>query len=232
MADTVTAFNRKDALASSRKQDLNSANVSLPQNLGNYLRESKQGGENGGEEVNHVERLSNARRAGTNKRGTISEVKNAMQAAKKLAGAKAIVSDLKSMTKEINLLLDMPFVAAVGAALLKDILDLVTAITVILPWIFSLLCGIFIFMMLLLAGASGKRNGAQRILNKLLMTLGGSIADGIPGLDFFPIETFTVAIIYVMTLKERVEDRKIAEAEEAERRRIAETENNMAAQYV
>jgi hypothetical protein len=231
MADVKTAFNRKDALASSRKQDLNSANVGLPQNLGNYLRESKRGGENGGEEVNHVERLSNARRAGTNKRGTASEVKNAMQAAKKLAGAKAITSDLKAMTKEMNLLADMPFVAATGAALLKDVLDLVTFATVILPWIFSLLCGIFIFMMLLLAGASGKKKGAQRILNKLLLTLGGSIADGIPGLGLFPVETFTVIIIYVMTLKERVEDRKEAEAQEAERRRIAEMENNMAAQY-
>ncbi len=231
MADTATAFNRKDALASSRRQDSKTAGVSLPKNINNYLRENNQGGEGGGDEVNHVERLSSARRAGTNKRGTISEVKNAMHGAKKLAGAKAIVSDLKSMTKEINLLLDMPFVAAAGAALLKDILDLVTFETVILPMIFSFLCGIFIFMMLLLAGASGKRKGAQRILNKLLITLGGSIADGVPGLDLFPIETFTVIIIYVMTLKERAEDRKEAEAQEAERRRMAEMENNLAAQY-
>ena len=107
-----------------------------------------------------------------------------------------------SALKQVNLLKDMPFVCAFGFAILKDILDLVFAPTIILSMVFSILCSIFIFMMLLLAGSSGKRKAASGFMKGGIL-IGGGIADSIPGVDFFPVETITVGIIYFMTLSER-----------------------------
>jgi hypothetical protein len=57
--------------------------------------------------------------------------------------------------------------------------------------------------MLTLAGSSGKRNGVKSIVKKAIPLISGGILDSIPGLDFLPIETVTVGVIYYMTLAER-----------------------------
>lgn len=109
-----------------------------------------------------------------------------------------------SLLKQINLLSDMPYVAAIGAAILKDLLDLVfigslpgvgTAITIC--------CSIFIFMMMILVGGRGKKGVASGIAKRAGVLLGGTLVEFMPGIDFFPVETATVLIIYVMTLSER-----------------------------
>jgi hypothetical protein len=108
-----------------------------------------------------------------------------------------------SLFKQIDIMSDMPYIAALGAALLKDLLDLVAAPTVVLSILFSILCSIFIFMMLMLVDANGKRKGAKKFLGKIGTLLLGGIADSIPGIDFLPIESLTVAVIYYLTLVER-----------------------------
>lgn len=119
---------------------------------------------------------------------------------------KIIPKDASSLLKQMDIFTDMPFVLALGAALLKDLIDLVAAETIIFSVLFSILCSIFIAMMLLIAGASGKRKSSKQTVKKILSLLAGGIADSIPGIDFLPIESVTVVVIYVLTLMERKEE--------------------------
>jgi len=108
-----------------------------------------------------------------------------------------------SLLKQIDFIGDMPYVAAIGAAMLKDLFDLATFETVILPILFSALCGIFIFMMMLVVSSNGKKKGASKFLSKIVVLLTGGVADSIPGIDIFPAETVTCAALYIMELMER-----------------------------
>jgi len=194
MADIATAFNRKDALASSRRQDQKSTNFSVPQKTENskddYIEQRESG------QAAYREKLSKAR----------------MDTGKRIKSVKKGIRKIKTAVfslKEVDFSSDMPLFAAFGAALLKDLLDLVDFETVILPMLFSVLCSIFIFMMLLLAKALEKRKVASRLIVKGLTILGGSLADGIPGLSFFPIETITMSVIYFMVLYERAKAKEV-----------------------
>ena len=126
----------------------------------------------------------------------------AANAAKNIAQATTPMGAV-GLLKQMNLLTDMPYVAAMGAAMLKDLLDFVLAPTVILPILFSVICSVFIFMMLLLVGSAGKKKGASKFLKKAGILVSGGIVDSIPGVDFLPVESLTVAAIYFLTLVER-----------------------------
>ncbi|EKE19874.1 MAG: hypothetical protein ACD_8C00094G0018 [uncultured bacterium] len=162
---------------------------------------------------NHAERLEEARKnsSGGGIKSEIESVKDIAKTAKNVAGAAAgspvaalsLAKDALSLGKQINLMADMPFVAAFGGALLKDLLDFIAGPTIILAVLFSILCSIFIFMMLLLVNSNSKRGMASSLIKKGLVLIGGGIADSIPGIDFFPIESLTVAVIYYLTLLER-----------------------------
>jgi hypothetical protein len=108
-----------------------------------------------------------------------------------------------SAVKQIDLIGDIPFACALGGAILKDLLDFVFAPTVVLSILASILCSIFIFMMLVIARATEKRKVASRFIMKFFVIIGGSMADSFPGIDFLPIETITVFIIYYLVLHER-----------------------------
>lgn len=136
------------------------------------------------------------------KEGAMNRFKNTANIAKTVAETATPIGAL-SLFKQIDFLGDMPFVAAIGAALLKDLLDSVAGPTVVLSILFSALCSIFIFMMLLLVGSHGKKKGTNNLLKKIGILGAGGIADSIPGIDFLPIETLTVAVIYFLTLVER-----------------------------
>ena len=127
---------------------------------------------------------------------------NNADTAKNLAKAATPMGAFSAL-KKIDFLKDMPYFCAFGFAILKDILDFVFAETVILSILFSILCSIFIFMMLMLAGSSGKRKGTQGLVKKSLTLIGGGVIDSVPGVDFLPVETVTVGIIYYMALAER-----------------------------
>lgn len=162
---------------------------------------------NPSEESQRQERLDDSRRR-ANSAESGSKAREAIKTAKNLAETATPVG-AASLLKQINLLTDMPYVAAFGAALLKDLLDLVLAETIILPIIFSMMCGIFILMMLQLAGSdSGKTKRARRFAKspmgkRILAIIAGTIAEMIPGLDFVPIESALVVFIYVLALIDR-----------------------------
>jgi hypothetical protein len=99
----------------------------------------------------------------------------------------------------------MPYIIALIAALLKDALDL--AFIGSLPGIgtvITICCSILIFFMMLLSGSGQRRKMARGMIKKGLLLLGGTIVEMIGfGINFFPIETFTVALVYLMELSER-----------------------------
>lgn len=132
-------------------------------------------------------------------------IQNATDIGKNLSKA-ATPMGVFSVLKKIDFSKDIPFFCAFGFAILKDILDIVfTASVALMPLsiLFSILCSIFIFMMLMLAGSNGKRKGAQGLVKKGLTLMAGGVIDSIPGVDAFPAETATVGVIYYMTLAER-----------------------------
>ncbi|MEI7891167.1 MAG: hypothetical protein WCI36_04355 [bacterium] len=197
MAD---AMNNAERLENARKQDAqlpSPVRFHVPQVV-DTQRNSKQLNDYQKNDSNnyHSERLENARKNST------SSIKEKLNTAKDFAAIATPIGAF-SLVKQIDFIADMPYVAAIGAALLKDGLDLIDAETVVLPIIFGALCSIFIFMMLLLVGANEKKKNANAMLKKIGILLGGGIADVIPGLDYFPIETATVALIYVMELMDR-----------------------------
>lgn len=207
MPDVETNNDRKIALDEARRGE-NTANIHHADQSFNNLPQKNIENNNTGQTENnpegeHKEKLDNLRRS-----GKITNIKNALKSAKSTA---TTVRAVVFAFAEVNLLLDIPFFAALGGAILKDILDLVTFETIVLPWLFGLLCSIFIFMMLLVAGAGGKRKVASKLVQKGLLIIGGGLLDGIPGLDLIPIETATVLVVYIMTLKERAEEKIIEE---------------------
>lgn len=136
-----------------------------------------------------------------------SSVSGAMNTARNLSKAATPMGAFAAL-KNVNLLKDMPFVCAFGFALLKDLLDFLFNPTVVLGIVFSILCSIFIFMMLMLAGSSGKRKAASGFIKKTMVIIGGGIFDSLPGVGFLPAETFTVFVLYVMALSERGNENK------------------------
>ncbi len=153
------------------------------------------------EKRSHAERLSMARKKAT------PDLRNAVKAARSITSV-ATPTGSFSLLREMNGISDMPFIAAMMAAMLKDILDLVTFETVVLPILFAGLCSIFIFMMLLLAGANEKRKNVSKFGLKIVAIVAGFFGEFIPGLGLLPMETATVLIIYVMTLIERRDSAK------------------------
>lgn len=192
MSDIATEYGRQAALKDARKQELSPANFHVPQPTHPQQYTSAIGG-------NHAERLAEARNSGN---GRMDNIKNTLNTAKNIAETASPTGAL-SLLRQVDFIGDMPYAAALGAALVKDLLDFVVAETVILSILFSMLCSIFIFMMMLLVGSNGKKKGATSLLKKIGVLGVGGIADSIPGIDFFPIETLTVAIIYFLTLVER-----------------------------
>jgi hypothetical protein len=112
-----------------------------------------------------------------------------------------------ALLKQASLLRDMPFVAALMFALLKDLLDLIFNETVILGILFSILCCIFVYMMMLLAGFNDGLMVANG-LTKGIMLIGGGITDSLPGIGFAPVATMTVMTIYILTLSDRANAEK------------------------
>jgi hypothetical protein len=109
-----------------------------------------------------------------------------------------------ALAKKIDFSKDMFFVPAFIAAVFKDILDF--AFIGSLPAIgtvITLCISIFIWFMMLLAGASGKGKVVKGMIKRSMVLIGGTMAEFLFGLNFLPIETITVGIIYFMILSER-----------------------------
>ncbi len=142
------------------------------------------------------QRLNNARQ----KNNVSKSLNDAKELAKNATPMGAI-----SLLGHIHFLGDMPYVAALGAAILKDILDLVFVGSLPgLGTVITILCSVFIAMMMMLVGSGGKRKAVSGMLKKFGTLLAGTLAEGvIPGINFLPMESIMVASVYVMTLTER-----------------------------
>lgn len=144
--------------------------------------------------------------------GNSGGVSSAINTAKNLSML-AKPGGIFSVLKQISFFKDIPFFFAIAFAILKDIIDSVLNLTVVLAVVASVCCSFFIFFMLLLAGASEKRKQARGIVKSIIKPLiiaFGGIADSIPGIGFLPIESITAIVIYILVLFERAS----AEAEQ------------------
>lgn len=135
--------------------------------------------------------------------------KNKGQAANTIKSARGMIESatpwgIIALMFQANILSDWPYALALIAAILKDIFDLaeVTGVGYALVFVFTFMCGIWIAMMMMLAG--DKRGGKQRkIIRSWLILLSGTTMEMIFGLDLLPIETVTVLIIYALALIDR-----------------------------
>lgn len=132
----------------------------------------------------------------------LKEARNAMKNAAHAASPKGALQ----LMRNVHLLADMPYVAAFGAALLKDLLDFgFIGSLPLIGTVLTICASIFIFMMLLLSGSSGARSKTKGMLKKMLTLGGGTIVETFFGINFLPVEVLTVALIYYFELSGRMQ---------------------------
>lgn len=156
---------------------------------------------------------------GNRVKDTASNFKNSLAVSRKLNPgnqAKELAATAKTMAaaatpwgamalaKKVDFSKDVFFVPAFVAAVLKDVLDF--ALIGSLPAIGTVITvciSIFIWFMMLLAGASSKGKIVRGMMKRSMVLIGGTMTEFLFGLNFLPLETITVAIIYLMVLSER-----------------------------
>jgi hypothetical protein len=107
---------------------------------------------------------------------------------------------LFSLLKHVDLLKDLPFMAALFAGILKDVLDLVVVGDI--PGV-GIIFTIFIGMMFYLTGTSSKSSDAKNTIKRVISLLTAMIGEDIPLLAVLPLETAVVIINYMWTLSDR-----------------------------
>lgn len=130
--------------------------------------------------------------------------KSGLNKAKKMAGS---VKDAFSIASQIKPS-DLVYAFALMAALFKDFLDFLqaTGVFYFFVLVFALLIYIFIFFMILLGGILGGEEIGQIIgIHKQLTIFGGCITEMLFGINFLPITTASVFLLYYMTLVSRKE---------------------------
>jgi hypothetical protein len=151
--------------------------------------------------ADHGSRLKKAREGDGGKK------KNAnAQTIKELNNLRKNVSPMGalSLTSQIDFLGDIPIFMAFLAAILKDVSDF--AFIGSLPGlgsVISICCAIFIAMMVFLVGAGEKKKITGKWMKKLLTQVGGMILELIPAINFIPVETITVGVVYFLILSDR-----------------------------
>ncbi|EKE20846.1 MAG: hypothetical protein ACD_7C00461G0006 [uncultured bacterium] len=127
------------------------------------------------------------------------------KASQALAIAKG-AKDIITAPTEIQAM-DVPIYGlAFALALLKDLLDLTVVLALpAIGTVITICVSIAIGLILLFDGISvSQRRMARRMTRRFLVLIAGTLAEGILfGLNFFPIETLVVAIIYWMSLTDR-----------------------------
>lgn len=118
--------------------------------------------------------------------------------------------DLLTTPTKISVM-DVPIYGmALALAGFKDLLDLaigVTPIATVVGWCISMAIG----LVLLFDGvSSSRRMVARNLTKKFLVLIAGTIVESfLFGLNLFPFEMATVALIYWMTLRERKKEKRL-----------------------
>jgi hypothetical protein len=122
-----------------------------------------------------------------------------------------------SLLGEFSPFSDWMYGLALMAAILKDLLDFVevTGILYAAIIVITLCCSIFIAMMMLLGGFNNNTGGRaqQKIIRSWLILLGGTTVEMLFGINFLPVETLTVMIIYALMLSARKQTKSIPQTE-------------------
>ena len=116
---------------------------------------------------------------------------------------KKIKLELGSLSSQIDPLGDIFMVFALLAAALKDLLDITTLSSVIpgIAQIITFCCLITIPFCMFLIGGGGMAK--KQIIKRILIWLVSFLGEFIPVINFLPIGTVTVIILYVLILRER-----------------------------
>ncbi len=121
-----------------------------------------------------------------------------------------------SLPKYINWGNDWIYLAAIIVGIMKDLLDFVGIGSLpAIGTVITICASIFIGLMMLLAGGGEKRKLVKGIFKRYFVLIGGTFAEFLFGLNFFPIESAMIIVIYIMVLIERKqagEERKKAGA--------------------
>lgn len=135
------------------------------------------------------------------------------KAAAKVGVAKK-AKDLITAPTEIQAMDVAIYGIAFSLALFKDLLDLafigsLPAIGTVITFCVSMAIG---FVLLFDGISNSQRKVARRLTKKFLVLIAGTLAEGILfGLNFFPIETFTVFIIFWMSLTDRKRSARVTD---------------------
>lgn len=155
-------------------------------------------------------RLEAARQA-----GTTEKIKTAAGTAKSIARnrkeikkrAQQVLSSM-SLSRYVDPWKDWLFGIALIFAMLKDIMDFTG-----LGMFFTIFASIIIFFALFLAGSGGKKNTAASFIKKYGTLAIGTVIEFIFGIDFLPLETLIVVLVYFFTLQERQAEETEAESD-------------------
>jgi hypothetical protein len=156
------------------------------------------------QEENHKNRLSQAREAYKNLKSVANPA---------MAGIKEVRRAMGLM-KSFDPLLDWMFGIALTLAMLKDVLDFVgfgsfpaigTAVTLCI----SFTIGLIMFI----TGSRGISKAARGMIKRFAVLAAGTGTELFFGLNFFPVETAVVIVVFYMTLRDRAIDREKEEKE-------------------
>lgn len=137
--------------------------------------------------------------------------KNKGQAQENIKAAKNLIKNatpwgIASLFFQMKFFSDWMYGLALLAAIFKDVLDILnaTGIGYFIVVVATFLASIFIAMMMLLGSFSnGSGRAQQKMIRSWLILLGGTTTELLFGVNFLPIETATVLIIYALLLSSR-----------------------------
>lgn len=172
-------------------------------------------------------RLEEARRNSSKGIGdTINKVSDTARIAKEVRKkAKKVKLEMSSLMKYVDPFLDWAFGIALMIAIFKDIIDLIGIGSFpIIGTLLTFFASCIIFFCTLITGSGAKKDFARRIMKKYGTIIIGTLIEFIFGIDFLPIETCIVIIVYALTLHERFEE----EQEQKEESMQLENQENYA----
>lgn len=124
--------------------------------------------------------------------------KNPKEAIKKIANA-------ASLMVYFNPFMDWLFGIALALALLKDILDITLIGSIpVLGTAITLMISLTIALIMIITGSAQKVK-ISKFAKRYVVLIGGTLIEMVFGIDFMPVETAVIIIIFYMTLKQRKE---------------------------
>jgi hypothetical protein len=198
------------------------SNRDLEKSLDPYINEKREDIRRKGEELQKEREQQDGFDPGKRNELNQARAKSKIAKAKNMASMArdlyrvATPLGVASLLKYIDWFKDWLYMIALVFAIGKDLIDFVGVGSLpAIGTIISICCSIMIFLLMLLAGSGGKRKFAKKYMNKFIVLIAGTLAEAVLfGLNFLPIETATVIIIYIMVLAERKQEK---EAEDKER---------------